>query len=103
MLLSNNNFKNRNLVKNDTPSDKTIGKNTITANQFINRKKQSMPDKDQNIFTKDISAFKYTDPIKTEDMYDKSLAMLHERYKKNLITLDEFNKKCEQLGKVRKQ
>ena len=36
-------------------------------------------------------------------MSDKTLALLHERLEKGSITLDEFNKKCAQLGKKRSQ
>ena len=34
-------------------------------------------------------------------MADKAFAMLQERYRNGLITIDEFNKKCEQLNKFR--
>ena len=34
-------------------------------------------------------------------MADKSLAILQERYRNGLITIDEFNKKCEQINKMR--
>ena len=36
------------------------------------------------------------------EMLDKSYAMLKERYQNGLITLDEFNKKCNKLNKMRK-
>jgi len=52
-------------------------------------------------FNEKTSAYKYTDPTNKKDMYDKSIAMLNERLENNLITLDEFNKKCNQIGKRR--
>ena len=34
---------------------------------------------------------------------DKALEILQERYEKKAITLEEFSKKCEQLGKKREK
>ena len=37
------------------------------------------------------------------DMADKSFAMLHERYEKGLISLEEFTKQCNKLNKLRQK
>ena len=37
------------------------------------------------------------------DMYDKTLALLHERLSQGAITLEEFNRKCRELGKKRQK
>lgn len=64
-------------------------------NEFISSNKK------KNIFTKDIKETQYQDVTNKDDMYDKSLAMLHERLNNGLISLDEFNKKCNELAKKR--
>ena len=50
-------------------------------------------------FTEDLSNYSHTNATDEIAMYDKSLAMLKERYQKKLISADEFNKKCEDIGK----
>ena len=50
-------------------------------------------------FTEDLSSYSHTSANDEIAMYDKSLAMLKERYQKGLIDADEFNKKCEEIGK----
>ena len=58
---------------------------------------------DYNPFVEDVNSYKYSDASNTNNMYDKSLAMLHERLKNGTITLEEFNKECEKLAKLRKK
>ncbi|MBQ2639766.1 MAG: hypothetical protein IJF92_03285 [Bacilli bacterium] len=50
-------------------------------------------------FTEDLSNYSHTSANDEIAMYDKSLAMLKERYQKKLISADEFNKKCKEIGK----
>ena len=50
-------------------------------------------------FTEDLSNYSHTNANDEIAMYDKSLAMLKERYQKGLIDADEFNKKCKEIGK----
>ena len=57
---------------------------------------------DYNPFVEDVNSHKYNDATNTNSMYDKTLAMLHERLKNGTITLEEFNKECEKLSKLRK-
>lgn len=85
----NSNF-NRNPLNQNNSSNANTGKIPNNQNNFSN-----------NLLTKDISAFKYTNPENKNDMYDKSLAMLHERLKNNTITLEEFNRKCQELARRR--
>ncbi len=35
--------------------------------------------------------------------FEKTLKLLQERYEKKLITLEEFSKKCEELGKKKEK
>ena len=55
----------------------------------------------RNIFVKDIKEQVHANVNSKDEMSDKTLAMLHERLAQGLITLDEFNKQCEKLGKKR--
>ena len=47
--------------------------------------------------------FASSDPTNKKMMLDKSFAMLQERYRNGLITVEEFNRKCEQLNKFREK
>lgn len=77
-----NNF-NRNKPKNNMP-------NQNSENRFFN-----------NLLTKDISSFQHANIENKSEVYDKSLAILHDRLKNNSITLDEFNRKCQELANKR--
>lgn len=46
---------------------------------------------------------KYYNVNSTKDMHEKSFDMLQERLNNGLITLDEFNKKCNELNKLRQK
>ena len=54
-----------------------------------------------NMFQEEKIVKKSTDPTNKIAMADKSFAILQERYRNGLITIEEFNKKCEQLNKFR--
>ena len=45
----------------------------------------------KNIFTNDVSAYRYANPLDSERMQEKSLAMLQDRLDKGLISMEEFN------------
>lgn len=47
--------------------------------------------------------FKKKNPENIIEGLDKALEILQERYEKKTITLEEFSKKCEQLGKKREK
>lgn len=102
MLIGGNNFNNNKLNTNTQFEQNRFQKSNaqVEQNQQILSSKANFKD---NTFTEDLSTFKHTNATNNNDMYDKSLAMLHERLDNNLITLEEFNKKCEQLGKKRQQ
>lgn len=80
---SNFNNQNRNNRLNQNPSQNQ-------NNNFSN-----------NLLTKDISSFKYANIENKTEVYDKSLAILHDRLKNKSITLDEFNRKCRELANKR--
>ena len=47
--------------------------------------------------------FKKENPETIIEGLDKALEILKERYEKKIITLEEFSKQCEQLGKKREK
>lgn len=78
---------------------------------FQNNSEPNMPKKlhnndgiisrDNNLLTKEISAFGHTDPTDSQAMGDKAVAMLHQRYKNRMVSSDDFNKKCTNIAKNR--
>ncbi len=72
---------------------------------FNNQNRNNRPNQNNNfsnnLLTKDISSFKYANIENKTEVYDKSLAILHDRLKNKSITLDEFNRKCRELANKR--
>lgn len=89
MIIDKNNFNN-NLNKNQ------VFNNKIIHNQ---QKKTTIPT--NNVFVTDMAHQKYTNPNNNNDMSDKALSILHERLKNGTISLEEFNRKCNNIGKKR--
>ena len=54
-----------------------------------------------NAFIKDLQQHQHVNPTSKHDMHDKTLALLNDRLQKGQITMEEFNKQCTQLGKLR--
>lgn len=54
-----------------------------------------------NGFVKNLSEHKHVDPTNHNAMHDKTLALLNDRLQKGQISMEEFNKQCQQLGKLR--
>lgn len=54
-----------------------------------------------NGFIKDLQQHQHVNPTSKHDMHDKTLALLNDRLQKGQITMEEFNKQCTQLGKLR--
>ena len=87
---SDNKFKDNNFL-NDNFDTKI---NQYKDNSKITKKK--------NIFVKDIKEQAHTNVNSEDDMYNKSLAMLNERLKNGLITLEEFNRQVKELARKRR-
>lgn len=101
-MLMGNNFNNSN---NQKEFVKPLG-NHFENNTFVNKNQEfqkNIRQEQKNIFTKDIKTQQHINPINKNDMADKTLAILHERLQKGTISLEEFNKRCEELGKRRTQ
>lgn len=95
-MIIGNNFNRDNLTNNTSFENVNIKENQTENNNY-----QSEANINQNVFTRNIKTISHSNPLDKKDMSDKSLAMLHERLENGLITIEEFNKKCEQLGKLR--
>ena len=84
-----------------------IGNNFNNPNQQSNRfhsnfkRTQQSSSNKTNAFVKNLSTFSHTDAANKDAMYDKTLALLNERLQNKQITMEEFKKQCEALGKRR--
>ena len=85
----NSNFNNQN--RNNRPNQNSNQSQGLNQNNNYSN----------NLLTKDISSFKYANIENKTEVYDKSLAILHNRLKNKSITLDEFNRKCRELANKR--
>lgn len=85
----NSNFNNQN--RNNRPNQNSNQSQGLNQNNNFSN----------NLLTKDISSFKYANIKNKTEVYDKSLAILHDRLKNKSITLDEFNRKCRELANKR--
>ena len=96
MIIGNNNNENKFKEKDFLNSDNKF------KTKFKEYKNYSKTHKTNNIFVKDIKELKYSNVNNKDEMYNKSLAMLNERLKSGLITIEEFNKQVKALNKTRK-
>ena len=85
----NSNFNNQN--RNNRPNQNSNQSQGLNQNNNFSN----------NLLTKDISSFKYANIENKTEVYDKSLAILHDRLKNKSITLEEFNRKCKELANKR--
>lgn len=92
-MIIDNNFNNGNNFKAFNNSEPNIPRKLHSNEGIISP--------DNNLLTKNLSAFGSTDPTDSQAMADKSVAMLHERYKNKLMSSDNFNKKCINIAKNR--
>lgn len=80
-----------------------IGNNQNNQNQAFNTKMNTI--KENAVNTRGIvspishDTIQHKDVLNQNDMNDKAFAMLQERLNNGLISIEEFNKKCTQLGK----
>ncbi len=83
-----------------------IGNNFNNQNQQANRFKRNFQGLQKqtnktNAFVKNLSSMAHTDPSNKDAMHDKTLALLNERLQNKQITMEEFTRQCEALGKRR--
>ena len=76
-----------------------IGKDNFTKKQtFTNTKQNTFPRGNQP-FQKNNKIMQHSDVTNKQEMKDKAFDMLQERYQNGLISIEEFNRKCIELGK----
>ncbi|MBR3049060.1 MAG: SHOCT domain-containing protein [Bacilli bacterium] len=76
-----------------------MNKGNDLINNFKNKNPQNNKIKNNFGFTEEIKDYVHTNPTDDITMYDKSIAMLKNRLDNGLITIEEFNRKCEEIGK----
>ena len=88
------------IIGNNTPRPNMQNNKLNSNNNFqtkLNRLKQNAgfnTSNQSNIYT-----HQHSDPTSKKEMNDKAFSMLQERLNNGLITLEEFNRKCNQLRK----
>jgi len=86
---SENKFKDNNFLKDNFDT------------KFNSYKENSKQSNKKNIFVQDISEQIHTNVNSKDDMYNKSLAILNDRLRNGLITLEEFNRQVKDLARKR--
>ena len=81
-----------------------IGKNTPMRNSNFNEN-YNRNDQNNNMIHREqnspINTMQHSNVMNKDEMKERSFEMLQDRLNKGLISLDEFNKKCRQLGKIK--
>ena len=81
-----------------------IGKdNNINFNNRSNTIKQNNNNKTSINQNHQIEIMQHSNVMSKNEMADKSFSMLQERLRNGTISIEEFNKKCIQLGKQSKK
>ena len=89
MIIGNNNIGKQGFVSNNRQMQEKINENNIHTNQSLI----------VSPMNERASTMIHTDVMNKNDMYNKSFAMLQERLNNGTISMEEFNRKCRELGK----
>ena len=87
------------IIGNNIPKP-NVQNNKMKNNNFqenFNRLKKDASN--FNTGTSNIYTHQHSDPTSKREMNDKAFSMLQERLNNGLISLEEFNRKCNQLRK----
>ena len=77
-----------------------IGKDKNNFSTNFNTRMNSIKENANNINNQNIiNNMQHTNILDKNEMNEKAFNMLQTRYNNGLITIEEFNKKCIQLGK----
>lgn len=98
MIIGDNKPENGNFFKNNNDF---LNNEKETFDKRIKQYKDNGKAKKTNIFVKDLKSTQYSNSSNQNEMLDKSLAMLNERLNNGTISLEEFNKKCNEIAKRR--
>jgi len=78
------------------------GNNNFLKTNFNNRM-NTIKDNVKNLVgpveNQQINTMQHSNILDRSEMKEKSFNMLQDRYNKGLISIEEFNKKCSELGK----
>jgi hypothetical protein len=106
------------IIGNNNPLNKTFGNNNVNTTQpsennnftqsfdkrFNMVKEQAKKNaRVINTYATNNNTMQHSNVMSKSEMADKSFSMLQERFNNGLISLDEFNKKCSQLNKLRQK
>ena len=89
--------KNNNLGKPNFVTNNTTHNNNINNSSNINQQRNIL-----NPMNETTTTFNHSNIMDKDEMKNKSFAMLQERLSNGTISLEEFNKKCHELGKNNK-
>ena len=96
---SSNNFQTRNQFSN--PNQPKLGDNFENRWNQINEYNKQRSEQ-RNVFVKDIKEQHYANSADTSQMHDRTLALLHDRLQQGTISMEEFNRQCSRLSKLKK-
>ena len=91
MIIGNNNMGKQGFISNNRQMQEKI--NESNTNNFNTTKPLVSPMNER------ASTMNHTDIMSKNDMKNKSFAMLQERLNNGTISMEEFNRKCTELGK----
>ena len=95
MIIGNNNH-------NNNFNDKSASFNSNFEQRFNTVKEEGMKNQGKiSPFNDNTHTGQYKDVLNKNEMADKSFSMLQERLNNGLISLEEFNRKCKALNKLR--
>lgn len=94
MIIGNNNIGKKNFISNNNLSQNKTNNN---QHNTFNKKKNIL-----NPMNENSSSFMHSNIMNKDEMKNKAFAMLQERLSNGTISIEEFNRKCHELGKQSK-
>jgi hypothetical protein len=75
------------------------GNNSFNNKKFEKTNFSDLQEEKRNVFTNNLASYRYANPLDSEKMYEKSLAMLQDRLDKGLISMEEFNNQVKKIAR----
>ncbi len=104
MIIGNNNPGNNNFHNQRRPinnNSQGFGENTFNNRWNEVQSQNAKRQEPRNMFVKNIKDQQYSNAANTEQMQDRTLALLQERLTQGTITPEEFSRQCENLANQR--
>ncbi len=93
------------MIIGNNSNDNSFNNPLSEENQFKTRMDNIKQANELNMYNDglidNVNSPRFNNPLDQDQMSDKTLSMLHERLNQGLISLDDFNRKCNELGKKR--